>query len=339
MKYSTTSTKFKMNTFKNEAGKKSHENRGSARFTDLRSSRESRSSKNRFSNFGSKKYSNSVKIKVSNIYEISQEELAKIFKTAYSDKGMKYLDAIQDIFIPKDRVTNEPRQYGFVTLVDRSAGEIALNKLQNYTYKNKVLHLEWAFDRNGEYRSSQSTSNNFKRTTSHTKIYEETWVIKDSNIENPKKLENTIESFPDLISKNKKVEPKEPTIIYSVADLFTRRKIHKKKNKNKIPAGWVRIYFDSNRKPRKEYGPTGPETPVLKYDHPKEEILKRIQWRETIEEEDAELNNYRDEYMHYWTKPFIEIEDDIQSESEEEYFSSDYEEEYEDDEMYDDLFN
>ena len=163
------------------------------------------------------------------------------------------------------------------------------------------------------------------------------WGEKEDTIVNPEKLENTLESFPDLGSKKEKGTEIQPTITYSIADLFSKNK-HKKNKKDTVAPGWVRLYYNKNRKSCKESGPYT-KTTELEYDHLRVKILTNLYIREELKEEEDELNNYRNEYIHYWIEEYKEIPDDWESETEDEYFSSDYEEDYDDDDNYDDYIN
>ena len=71
------SRKDKMNTFKKEQTPENYNNKKySGRFSNLRTKHENQGSR-RFSNSNTKKDGKSVKIKVSNILDISQDDLRK----------------------------------------------------------------------------------------------------------------------------------------------------------------------------------------------------------------------------------------------------------------------
>jgi len=157
----------------------------------------------------------------------------------------------------------------------------------------------------------------------------EEWVRKESKPETFKKIDNSVESFPTLTNNTQKAKKQE--MKYDIKKLFENRRYRKKKQ-NKIPEGYVRIYF-KNSKPCKEYGQQG--TPPInndEYNYYKK--MQELDARELQAEELSELDGYKKEYIPYWIEEVTEI-DDYQEECLEHDYSteSDYDDDLTDEDL------
>ena len=154
----------------------------------------------------------------------------------------------------------------------------------------------------------------------------EEWVKKPQKKNTFKKIDNSAESFPALTNNSQ--TPKKEPIKYDIKKLFENRR-KKREKKNKIPEGYVRLYF-KNGKPCKEYGIL--DTPPVNNDeyfyHKK---MYDLNMRELQAEELAKLDGYKNEYIPYWIEESKELDDYEEECSDYEYSTdSDYEEEYSD---------
>lgn len=172
------------------------------------------------------------------------------------------------------------------------------------------------------FKSNAKNSGKYVAPRRRRRQEPEEWVRKEPKNQTFKPIDHSLQSFPSLT--NTTPELKTETIKYDIKKIFENRR-KKREKKTKIPEGYVRIYF-KNGKPCKEYGPL--RTPPINNDeYLYQKKIQELDLRQYQEDEQAELDGYKNEYLPYWIKETTEIDD-----FEEEYSDCDYssESEYDD---------
>lgn len=100
--------------------------------------------------------------------DTTEEDIRRLFLQFFEQQpGFQYRSAVQNVYRPKDMDTEEYRSFAFVTMCDRSAAEIALDKLQGHRYDHTVLFIRWAPPKK-EYYERFYPSKKKKKTTPGT---------------------------------------------------------------------------------------------------------------------------------------------------------------------------
>ncbi|MCB1234705.1 MAG: RNA-binding protein [Verrucomicrobiae bacterium] len=99
-----------------------------------------------------------MKLYIGNLsYDLSEAELRE---------ALAEFEPILDVHLPKDRETGQPRGFAFVTLMNREAGEAAIQALDGHELAGRRLRVNEAEDRGGgptSHRGGGGDDNHFSR--------------------------------------------------------------------------------------------------------------------------------------------------------------------------------